>query len=350
MNATLIQDQIDNNRRSVAFDSYDISVRQLFDMVNEGLIDIAPEYQRHFVWDELRQSQLIESLMLGIPVPNLFMATNRDSSWEVIDGLQRLTTVINFIGNEDIIKKTNSSCSKLKLKGLEKLSSINTLFFEQLPRSVQLMFMTRPIRVTVLNDRSDFEVRYDLFERLNTGGVTLHPQEIRNCIYLGRFKDFITQCSRNQHFLNVVKMTPNAERTGSREELVLKFFAYFEDRNIFNHSVKIFLNEYMAKKTLSFPEEAQYQELFQRTFEIIDQTLPNGIVRGNRINVTPLILFEAVSIAVADLITSDEIGLINERLQETLDNPELNRLTTGATNSRNKLNQRIEFVKEYLRQ
>lgn len=350
MDANLIQEQIDNNRRSVAFDSYDISVRQLHDMILEGLIDIAPEYQRHFVWDENRQSQLIESLMLGIPVPNLFMATNRDSSWEVIDGLQRLTTIVNFVGEESIIKKNNPNCDKLKLNGLEKLNGLNNLFFEQLPKSVQLMFMTRPIRVTVLNDRSDFEVRYDLFERLNTGGVTLHPQEIRNCIYLGKFKDFINECSQNQNFLNVVKMTNNAERTGSREELVLKFFAYFEDRNLFVHSVKIFLNDYMAKKTSSFPEENNYRDLFNRTFEILHNLLPDGIVRGNRVNITPLILFEAISIGVADLINSNEEALLNtQRLQALLNDPLLNRLTTGATNSRIKLNQRIDFVKDNLR-
>lgn len=351
MNSNKIQEQIEKNRRSVAFDSYDITVRQLFDMIGESLIDIAPEYQRHFVWDETRQSQLIESLLLGIPIPNLFMATNKDSSWEVIDGLQRLTTIVNFLGDEAIIKKTNANGSKLKLKGLEKLDSINGSVFEELPRSIQLMFMTRPIRVTVLNDRSDFELRYDLFERLNTGGVTLHPQEIRNCVYLGKFKDFLEECAENQNFLNVVKMTSNAERTGNREELVLKFFAYFEDREIFVHSVKEFLNDFMAKKTESFPEINDYRTLFNRTFEILNALLPEGIVRGNRKNITPLILFEAISIAIADLINSNEEAIITAaRLQTVLNDNELTKLTTGATNSRNKLLQRIDYVKDYLRQ
>jgi uncharacterized protein with ParB-like and HNH nuclease domain len=319
-------------------------------MISEDLIDIAPEYQRHFIWDDMRQSQLIESLLLGIPVPNLFMATNKDSSWEVIDGLQRLTTIVNFIGDEEIIIKTNEKGKKLKLKDLEKLDSLNGSYYEELPKSIQLMFMTRPIRVTVLNDRTDFEVRYDLFERLNTGGVILHPQEIRNCVYLGKFKDFLNECSKNRDFLNVVKMTEKAERTGNKEELILKFFAYYEDREKFVHSVKEFLNDYMAKKTKSFPELSQYKELFDRTFQLLDNSLPDGIVRGNRKNITPLILFEAVSIGVADLISNNEDHLIQPgRLEEVLNNEDLKRLTTGATNSRNKLIERIEFVKDYLR-
>lgn len=342
-----VQEQLDNNRKTVSFDSYDITVRQLSDMVIEDLIDIAPEYQRHFVWDEQRQSQLIESIFLGIPVPSLFMATNKDSTWEVIDGLQRLTTIINYIGDIKTIKQVNPSCDKLKIEGLEKLAAINGSSFEDLPKSLQNMFLTRPIRVTVLNDRSDFSLRFDLFERLNTGGVILHPQEIRNCIYLGEFNDFLKQCVTNSHFNNVIKMTKNAERTGSLDELALKFFAYYEDREFFVHSVKDFLNTYMARKTGSFKNKNELLELFEKTFKILDDLLPEGIVRGNRKNITPIVLYEAIAVGVADLIAMGK--LINkDALNELLNDSELNKLTTGATNSRKKLYQRIEFVKERL--
>lgn len=342
-----IQDQIDKNRRSVAFDSYDITVRQLFDMISEDLIDVAPEYQRHFIWDETRQSQLIESIFLGIPVPSLFMATNKDSSWEVIDGLQRLTTIVNFIGDDPTIKKINKGCVKLILAGLDKLDSLNGLRYENLPKSMQNMFLTRPIRVTVLNDRSDFALRYDLFERLNTGGVSLHPQEIRNCVYLGEFNDFIQECSENADFTNVVKLTKNAERTGNLEELVLKFFAYYENRNKFVHSVKDFLNDYMAEKTQAFKNKKEFKKLFDKTFRTINQLLPEGIVRGNRKNITPLVLYEAIAIGVADAL-EEGVQIKEKKLQQLLDDEALNKLTTGATNSRGKLNQRIDYVKANL--
>lgn len=347
MNTLAIQEQIDLNRRSVAFDSYDFAIRQLYDMVVEEMIDIAPDYQRHFVWDSTRQSQLIESIILGIPVPSLFMATNKDSTWEVIDGLQRLTTVINFIGNNDVIRRMNTSGKKLKLAGLEKLTTLNGFEYEDLPKSLQLMFMTRPLRVTVLNDRSDFEIRYDLFERLNTGGVILHPQEIRNCVFLGKFNDFIKELAEYPAFRSVVKMTENSSRIGSYEELVLKFFAYYQDRNLFKHGVKEFLNEYMEKKTKSFLDKESLKVVFHRTFDTLEEKLPEGIVRGNRKNITPLILFEAISIGVADtgLGLSDIDGQI---LINLLDDSSLKRLTTGATNSRKKLIDRIEYVRSAL--
>lgn len=347
MDTIKIQEQIDENRKSVAFDSYDIAIRQLYDMTVEKLIDIAPAYQRHFVWDDLRQSQLVESIMLGIPVPSLFMATNKDATWEVIDGLQRLTTVINYIGNDNIIRQTNPRCKKLKISGLEKLSAINGLTFEELPRSLQVMFMTRSIRVTVLNDRSDFEVRYDLFERLNTGGVTLHPQEIRNCVFIGRFNDFIRELALYEPFRNVVKSTPKQELTGNLEELVLKFLAYFQDRELFVHGVKEFLNKYMEKKTQKLDDREYLESVFKRTFDYLHANLADGIVRGNRKNTTPLILFEAISIGVADAIVEGKTIDANKLIQ-LLDDDHLKKLTTGATNSRSRLNGRINFVKENL--
>jgi uncharacterized protein with ParB-like and HNH nuclease domain len=343
MDSIRIQDQLDDNRRTVAFDSYDITVRQLYSMIIEGEIDISPEYQRHFIWDEERQSALIESIYLGIPVPSLFMATNRDATWEVIDGLQRLTTIVNFIGKEEELSGVKLNFKKLKLKSLDKLDSMNKTCFEELPMSIQLSFLTRPIRITVLNDRSDLTVRYDLFERLNTGGVTLHEQEIRNCIFLGPFNDLIKELSTYTNFRKVVKMTASAERKGSYEELVLKFFAYYQFSNKFVHSVKGFLNEYMSYKTNNFKDKTELSALFKRTFDLLEANLPQGIVRGTRINITPIVLYEAISVGTAKALESGDY-VEPAVLNDLLNNPDLKKYTTGATNSKSMLNKRLECV------
>ncbi|MCC8256659.1 MULTISPECIES: DUF262 domain-containing protein [Vibrio harveyi group] len=343
MNIIKIQEQLDNSRRTVSFDSYDITVKQLYDMVVEGMIEIAPDYQRHFVWDEKRQSALIESIFLGIPVPSMFMATNRDSSWEVIDGLQRLTTLINFIGDKEELKNARTSFNELKLAGLEKIEAMNGVYFRDLPASIRMMFLTRPLRITVLNDRSDFNVRYDLFERLNTGGVTLHEQEIRNCVYIGEFNDFIKDLADNEDFRSVVKMTANAERSGSYEELVLKFFAYYENSENFVHSVKGFLNDYMSDKTDKFKNKKALHKIFNDTFKVLSENLPEGIVRGNRKNITPIVLYEAISVGTAlALDKQQELNL--GALVELLNDPELKKATTGATNSKKMLNKRLDIV------
>jgi len=96
---------LNDQKRKVDFDSYDITVKELVGMVGDNMIDIAPEYQRRFRWDDKRQSALIESVFLGIPVPALFMAANPDGTWELIDGVQRLCTLIHFVGDEGQRKK-----------------------------------------------------------------------------------------------------------------------------------------------------------------------------------------------------------------------------------------------------
>lgn len=93
--------QLSEQKRKVDFKTYDISVKELISMVNDGIINVSPNYQRKFRWDDQRQSKLIESIFLGIPVPSLYMATNSDATWEVIDGLQRISTIIRFAADLD---------------------------------------------------------------------------------------------------------------------------------------------------------------------------------------------------------------------------------------------------------
>ncbi len=211
-----------------------------------------------------------------------------------------------------------------------------------MPQSLQLNFLTRPIRVTVLNDLSDFRVRFDLFERLNTGGVTLHAQEIRNCVFQGKFNNFIKECAADQRLNTLVKRTDRSGR-GNLEELVLKFFAYFECRDVFKHSVEGFLNDYMDMKTKRFRNISELRDIYNKTMDELFSSLPNGVVRRDRPNTTPLVLFEAVAVGVADIIKSGR-KVKKQALRDLLDDEELGRFTTGATNSNLKLKKRIEIV------
>ncbi|MEQ9875977.1 DUF262 domain-containing protein [Pectobacterium brasiliense] len=348
MNIIKIKEELDKNRMTVSFDSYDIAIRQMIDMVIEESINISPEYQRHFVWDEVRQSQLIESIFLGIPVPNLFMATNEDASWDVVDGVQRITTILNFMCQEEQLTGILKKFKKLKLTGMEKLTQMNGLYFDDLPNNLKLMFSTRSIRLTVLNDKSDFNVRYDLFERLNTGGVVLHPQQIRNCVFIGEFNDFINRLSQDLNFRKVVKTTENAERNGSFEEIALKFFAYLEYVEKFDHGVKDFLNEYMKFKTNSFKNKKELESNFKETFELLARLIPSGIVRGNRKNITPIVLYEAISVGTCNAMKVDKNKITTAKLSSLLNDEKLKKLTTGGTNDKNKVFSRIKYVKDYL--
>ena len=108
------------------------------------------------------------------------------------------------------------------------MNALDQVVFSDLPKSIQLLFYTRPIRVTVLNDKSDLNVRFDLFERLNTGGVSLTAQEIRNCVFRGAFNEDIKKLSDSFTFQKAIKLKPLDKNNGTKEEFILRFFAFYE--------------------------------------------------------------------------------------------------------------------------
>lgn len=339
-NMDLLRQQLLEQKMKVDFNTFDISVKEIISMVHEGMIDIAPEYQRQFRWDSERQSSLIESLFLTIPIPSVFMATNADGTWELIDGVQRISTILCFAGSHEEIAKVNTkSPSQLKLVGLKKLELFNNHTFDDLPIDIQTKFRLTGIKVTVLSDKSDKAVRFDLFERLNRGGVSLSDQEIRSCVYRGRFNEFLKDLSEDENFKKCVHLSSRQETDGTREELVLRFFAYLYDIDNFSHSVRDFLNEYMAKADKKFAYK-QNEKLFRNVFDEINKALPNGINKGRKN--TPLNLFEAVAVgaAKAKLNTGK---IITDGIVDWISDQELIRFTTGATNSKPQVLGRIEY-------
>lgn len=331
--------QLERETRKVDFDSFDISVKEIVSMSEEDIIDIAPEYQRQFRWPLENQSRLIESVFLGIPVPSLFMAANKDGSWELIDGVQRLNTLIHFVGSEQQLRKFEFK-TPLRLDGLEILTEYNGCTFADLPQSLRLKFSLRPLKVTTLSDKSDLKVRFDLFERLNTGGIKLTDQEIRACVFRGQFNEFISELANSESFNAVVNVPAAKKYDGTREELVLKFFAYKESREKFEHSVVGFLNDYMESASTKFNYK-KGRDIFDKTFSSLREALPDGIRRGGR-SITPINLYEAIAVGAADAIEEGhDIGLSN--VSTWINDDELKGLTSGATNSRVRLKARIEY-------
>lgn len=335
-----LQEELMEQKMKVDFNTYDISLKELISMVKDNLINIAPDYQRQFRWDTERQSALIESLFLGIPIPSLFTATNADGTWELIDGVQRVSTIICFIGDKQLREKiSEKNNNALKLSGLNKLKTFNNRFFSDLPIDIQIKLKLSSIKITTLSDKSDRDVRFDLFERLNKGGVILTAQEIRSCVYRGQFNDFLRKLAADPNFIKCVHLSRTQEMDGTREELVLRFFAYLYDIDNFDHSVKEFLNDYMAKANKHFAYE-ENEKLFRIVFQALNSALPNGINKGRKN--TPLNLYEAVAVGAA--LAYKNSGKINTaNIQEWIKDKDLIKYTTGATNSKPRVLGRINF-------
>jgi hypothetical protein len=341
-----LYEQFDRQRRKVDVDNVDVTVRELVRMVNTGEIDRAAEYQRKFRWDEQRESKLIESVVLGLPVPTIFVATNRNGTWELVDGLQRVSSLVHFITEEPFENSylRVGKNSALVLSGLEKLDRFNGLTFSKIPETIRLQFMKRALRVTAISDKSDKNVRFDTFERLNTGGVVLSPQEIRACVYRGKFIDFLEGQAQNKELNALLKLQRGRRDDGTLEEFVLKVFAYKDARTDFDGQVRIFLNSYCESSAHGFDisdGEEVFEEVCEGLFDLI-----RGPILKKGYGVTPLNLAEAIFVAAAELIDENEVFKPKSRWMEDRD---LLKFSTKGTNTRAYLEGRIDRATQLLK-
>ena len=332
-----LQKQLDDQRRKVDVDNFDVTVRELVRMAAEGELERAPDYQRKFRWSTEDESKLIESLLLGLPVPSLFVATNANGTWEMVDGLQRLSTIIHFIADPKVLLKTIDKQSALQLEGLEKVPLLNGRTYSELPTPIRLAINKRSLRVTALSDKSDLKARFDLFERLNTGGVALTPQEVRACIYRGAFNDLLRELASETTFKKLVKLQQAKRDDGTREELVLKFFAYLNAREEFTGAVTGFLNGYMEEASGTFDLEAG-RKLFVEVVNHIHSATKGHFLRKGY-GTTPLNQLEAVMVGVGELVRDGK--QLSKPTAGWLNDPDLIKFSTKGTNTPQMLSSRI---------
>jgi hypothetical protein len=222
--------------RPVSSQPHDWTISTLRDKFERGQIDLQPHYQREYVW-ELRPelpSRLIESLLLQIPIPPLYFVRLNTGKIEVVDGQQRLTTLIRFIKNE------------FRLQKLQKLSSFNGMLFRELPDTDQEKIMDATIRSIVIDAGTNHEIRYEIFERLNRGAIALNEQEIRNCAYRGDFCDLLAVLERESVWRRI-KGTSGPDARFVEREMILRFFAFASRIDHYGGNLRQFLNDYMGK-------------------------------------------------------------------------------------------------------
>ena len=195
-----LEDQLSEERKKVDVASVSFSTREIVRMFEDGELSIAPSYQRKYRWSAKVASTFVESIFLGLPIPPIFVATNDNFEWEVVDGLQRISTLILFLSEDPHTWRKLNREQPLVLKELEKLTQLNDVEWKDLPQAIQRYFARQPLQVISLTDKSAKAVRFDLFERLNSGAISLTPQEVRSAVYGGRFLDLLEQLSRNPDF------------------------------------------------------------------------------------------------------------------------------------------------------
>lgn len=254
--------------RKVVTQSYDLSIATLSDQWADDHL-VLPDIQREYVWDNSRASRLVESLLLNIPIPVLYFAETDDGRWEVFDGHQRIKSVVRFLGNE------------FRLSGLSVLSELNGRRFHQLPEREQRFLLTRMMRAVVISVDSHPSMKFEIFERLNTGAVILNAQELRNSLYRGSFNVMLHELVKGDAYRECIG-TAAPRRRMVDEEFALRFFALSDRLGIYRPPLKKFLNDYMRSVQNASPRTlAAMRQRFDTTTERL-----RGIWGSNAFRVT----------------------------------------------------------------
>lgn len=239
MSIDRIKDRFSDAQDRLVKQASDLSLESISNMVEGGAIDLEPQFQRRKRWSKKQQSSLIESFLLNIPVPPVYLAENEYGEFSVIDGKQRINSIYNFMEGG------------LKLKDLEEFDLIEGFKFSELPGPLQNALRVRPyLRVITLLKQSDPTLKYEVFNRLNKGGEQLEPQEIRNVAYRGRLNDTIYELSKNgflRQQLKIDSKSSSAYEKMKDAEMVLRYFMLLEEWDDFSGSYRDSMDEFMEK-------------------------------------------------------------------------------------------------------
>ena len=293
---------------------------------------VLPTFQRGYVWDRIMASRLIESFVVGLPVPPVFLLEETDKRLLVIDGLQRLETLRRFFSEEFAGDRTAEGARRFRLAGVSPDSRLHGRTFSELdPADRRTLENTvlRAIIVRQMDPDKNIDVAHDIFERLNTGGMRLRDQEVRNCIHSGKLNDLINELNSLDEWRKILK-SPRPDKHQKDAELILRYMALFHDVDGYRKPMKSFLSAYMRKNR--DPSDAFISEertRFARTCRLVLDNL-GGIPLNKNNRISPPV-FDAIFVALARGLDGCDGGALPARLRRLMDDPSFIECTTRAT-------------------
>ncbi|MBY0137272.1 DUF262 domain-containing protein [Paracoccus yeei] len=361
------------NAFRIIYQTNNFFLPQLRDLIDRGeVLNLRPEYQRRLRWTAVQKSKLIESLLLNIPIPPVFLFEGEAARYEVMDGQQRLNAVREFIAGD------------FALSGLTVLEPLNRLRYSRCPPRIKRALDRASLSAIVLLLESEPEkvdgaltitdIRRFIFDRLNTGGTKLNPQEIRNALNPGNFNKLIVELTRDKLFTEVfgiphyAEAEPNEyyENDARRNnklyasmgdcQLVLRYFALKDSKNV-RGSMKAMLDRAMDQQVKDAEAEQMkfdYRERFKFLYEIFDGKPFNLLPEEKGTVRISAAIYDASMVAANDLwqykeaIAADAAG-VRARMDETLADPDKLTVLTGSGNTANSVRDRIKLMKNILR-
>jgi len=343
----MLKDEIDNAQRLVKTDAYQLSIGEVVNMYKDEEFVINPDFQRLFRWEIGQKSKLIESLLLGIPIPSIFVFEKEDSTWELIDGLQRISTLLEFMGElKDpatgqlkpptalVATKYLPSLDKAVWEKSEQVADVPVDDQKPLMGQQQLAIKRSRLSVEILKRPSDDTTKYDLFQRLNAGGIAANAQELRNCIIImvnRQYSAFMRGLAESQPFLTVLAASDDQIEKQRHMEYVSRFLVHTYVAYEGNLDVEEFIDEGVV--TLATANETRQAGVtFNSTFNLLNQAygadalrrFQNG-VPGGRVG---LAAFEGIAVGIAKNIATiqgkaNPVDYVRQRVNEFWQAPQV---------------------------
>jgi uncharacterized protein with ParB-like and HNH nuclease domain len=326
-------------RFSITSFGADYTAELLFNKLKNGDIFIPP-FQRNYVWEKKQASKFIESLLLGLPIPGVFLSREQDSGkYLVIDGLQRLKSIEAFY--EGVFPKSEKVFSLVDVQKEWDGKTYKTLTEKdrrQLDNSIIHATIVKQDQPS--NDNSSV---YLIFERLNSGGTQLTPQEIRACIYHGQFNELIRTLNENHSWRNIFGVTSPRMRD---QELILRFLALNNLTKPYKSPMKTFLNEFMGDhKKMTAAKEKEFHDQFFSTIDLIEKVIgPKSFRRETAINAA---VFDSVMVGVSKRILSgpiSDLSALKNVYDGLLANDDFINATESGTSKEEKVKLRLELA------
>ncbi|NMC60538.1 MAG: DUF262 domain-containing protein [Candidatus Methanofastidiosa archaeon] len=336
-----IENQIIELKKDLNYDTRDYPVEYLVSLYENDQRIFAPGYQRdELLWSILNKSRFIESIILDYPIPLIFLADTQEGGLEIIDGLQRISTLAEFL-NDDF-----------ELKYLTKLTTLNGCSYADFPLSEIRRIKAKALRIIVLKDSTPNDVRKDLFDRLNTSSLRANPSEVRS----GRESDnelmrLVKELKDDSIFKNATNLSDSLLNRKEDVELISRFFAYSNNLDSYKGQVANFIDSYFVSEVKNWTDDKKelFEKEFSRTMKFVDTYFERGFQKDDR-NQTPRVRFEALSVgANLALRENPDLFMSTEKANTLLMSKNFSKwTTTDAANNRNKVQARINGVKNFL--
>ena len=318
----MLADEIVSAKRLVRTDAYQMSIGEIVSMYDNNEIIIDPEFQRFFRWNIGQKSKLIELLLLGIPIPSIFVFEKEDGKWELIDGLQRTSTILEFMGR--LKNPTGGLQQPSILEATKYLPSLHNLVWELsegiedvplteqfgLDKANQLAIRRARIGVEILKRPSDDQTKFDLFQRLNAGGTQANPQELRNCIMLmvnGDYYRAVRTAADRPSF----KIVTNVSEDQMDKQRHMEFAVRFLVHTYLPYDGKLDVEEYVDEGIVRLAEignSAEAVKVMAQTFDLLNAIEGGDALRrfegGRHTGKVGLVGLEGIAVGVAKNIDS----------------------------------------------